>query len=109
MSPPSLEALMSDLSLFEEPLLKDLEKEVFTSLGEVYTKKAITRVQELLKDVFPFKMAASVNTFLFVVYSVFMYIPFIYYMIYFVILADEHVQRLYGEVSYKGGSLTTVQ
>ena len=33
---PSLEALMSDLYLFEELLLKDLDKEVFSSLCAVY-------------------------------------------------------------------------
>ena len=62
-SPPSLEALMSNLSLFEEPLLKDSNKEVLISLAEVYGKEAIKGVQELLKDATPFKMAASISTF----------------------------------------------
>ena len=63
-SPPSLEALMFDLSLLEEPLLKDSDKEVLTSLGEVYDKEvAIKRVPELLNDATPFKMVASVSTF----------------------------------------------
>ena len=34
------------------------------TLGEVYGKEAIKGVQELLKDDTPFKMAASVSTFL---------------------------------------------
>ena len=62
-SPPSLEALMSNLSLFDEPLLKDPDEEVLTLLGEVYSKEAIKGVQELLKDATPFKMAASLSTF----------------------------------------------
>ena len=36
-SPHFLEALMSDLSLFEEPLLKDPNEEVISSLGSVKT------------------------------------------------------------------------
>ena len=47
-------------------------------------KEAIKGVQEILKDATPFKMAAT--------------IIFIYYLLYFVILADEHVLCLYGEV-----------
>ena len=42
--PPSLENLMFDLSLFEEPLLKGLDEEELTSLGEVYGKEAIKGV-----------------------------------------------------------------
>ena len=63
MSPFSLEALMFDFSLFEESLLKDPDEKVLTFLSEVYGKKAIKGVQELLKDATPLKMAASVSTF----------------------------------------------
>ena len=62
-SPLSLKVLMSDLSLFEQPLLKDPNEEVFTSLCEVCGKEAIKGVQELLKDATPFKMTASLSTF----------------------------------------------
>ena len=40
----SVEALMFDLSMFEEPLLKEPDEEVLTSLGEVYGKEAIKGV-----------------------------------------------------------------
>ena len=46
-------------------------------------KEVIKGVQELLKDATPFKMAA--------------FILFIYYLLYFLILADEHVLCLYDE------------
>ena len=59
-SPPSLEALMSDLSLFEELLLKGSDEEVLSSLGALYVREAIKRVHALLKDATPFKMATSV-------------------------------------------------
>ena len=41
---------MYNLWLFEEPLLKDLDEKVLTSLGVVYGKEVIKRVQELLRD-----------------------------------------------------------
>ena len=54
---------MFDLLLFEGLLLKALDEEVLTSLGEMYGKEAIKGVQELMKDATPFKMAVSVSTF----------------------------------------------
>ena len=62
--PLSLEVLMFDVFLFEEPLLKDPDEEVLSSLGAMFGREAIKGVQDLLKDATPFKMAASVNTFL---------------------------------------------
>ena len=35
VSPPSLEALMADLTMFEEPLLKDPEEEVISGVVSV--------------------------------------------------------------------------
>ena len=62
---PSLEALMFDLSLFEESLLKDPNEEVLSSLGAVYGEEVVKGVQELLKESTPFEMVASLSTFLF--------------------------------------------
>ena len=117
--PPSLEALMSNLSLFDEPLLKDLDEEVLTLLSEVHGKEAIKGVQKFMKDAIPFNMMTFVSTFP-ICCLLSMDIPFICYMLYFVILTNEHVQHLYGEVqrhmttpakppvSSKGGSLRVV-
>ena len=54
---------MSDSSLLEEPLLKDLEKEVVSELGAVYGNEVLKGVQELLKDATPFKMATLTSIF----------------------------------------------
>ena len=53
-SPPSLEALMVDQSLFEEPLLNDSNEEAISSLGSVYRKEVTKKVQDLLRDSTPF-------------------------------------------------------
>ena len=60
-SPSSLEALSSDRSLFEEPLLNNLDKEAISSLGSVYRKEVTKKVLDLFKDSTPFQMAASVS------------------------------------------------
>ena len=60
-SPSSLKALLLDRSLFEEPLLNDLDEEVISSLGFVYGKEVIKKVLNLLRDSIPFQMAASVS------------------------------------------------
>ena len=44
MSPPSLEALMSDSSLFEEPVFKEPDEEVIFALGAVYGQEALKGV-----------------------------------------------------------------
>ena len=44
VSPPSLEALMMDSSLFEEPLLKDPDEEVIFSLSSIYSKEVTKKV-----------------------------------------------------------------
>ena len=56
---------MSNSSLFEEPLLKDPDEEVISSLGFVYGKEVTKKVQYLLRDSTPFQMAASVSIFLY--------------------------------------------
>ena len=43
-SPPSLEALMADSILFEEPLLKDPEEVVITGLAFVYREVVTKKV-----------------------------------------------------------------
>ena len=53
-SPPSLEALMVDLTLFEELLLKDLEEEVIIGLDSMYGQVVKKKVQDLLRDSTPF-------------------------------------------------------
>ena len=84
--PPSLEVLMFDLSLFEEPLLKDSGEEVFSLLGAVYAREAIKGVQDLLKDATSFKMAAFVSTFL-ILCLLSVYVRIFYFL--FVILFDS--------------------
>ena len=44
MPPHSLEALMTDSSLFEEPLLKDPNEEVISSLSSIYSKEVTKKV-----------------------------------------------------------------
>ena len=61
------------------------------------SREAIKWVQDLLKDATPSKMAASISTFL-ILYLFSIYVSFIFYLLYFVTLVDEHVQRLHGEV-----------
>ena len=60
-SPPSLEALLLDRPLFEEPLLNDPNEEVISSLGSVYEKEVTKKVLDLLRDSTPFQMVASVS------------------------------------------------
>ena len=53
LTPPSLEFLLVDLTLFKKPLLKDLE-EVITKMVTVYGNVVIKKVQDLLRDYNPF-------------------------------------------------------
>ena len=48
--PPSLEALLANLTLIKEPLLKDREEEVISELVFVYEKVVTKKVQDLLRD-----------------------------------------------------------
>ena len=50
----SMEALMANPTLFKEPLLKDPEEEVTTTLGLVYGTLVIKKVLDLLRDSTPF-------------------------------------------------------
>ena len=83
-SPPSLEVLMLDLSLFEEPLQKDPDKEVISSLGFVYKKEVTKKVHDLLRDSTPFQMAASVSILLYLCWS------FLFSILNTVTVVDEH-------------------
>ena len=69
VSPPSLEALIADLTLFEEPLLKDPEEEVISGLVSVYGKVVTQKVLDLLRDSTPFQMAALVIPCLYFTFS----------------------------------------
>ena len=67
--PPSLEALMEDLTMFEELLLKDPEEEVISRLVFVYGKVVTKKVQDLLRDSIPFQMATMVILCLYFMFS----------------------------------------
>ena len=60
---PSMEVLISNSSLFEKPLLKDVDEEVISLLRVVYGEEVLKRVQELLNDATPFQMMAMVSIF----------------------------------------------
>ena len=49
-SAPSMEALMTDQHLFEEPLLKDLKEEVVSDLASEFGALVIKKVIDLLRD-----------------------------------------------------------
>ena len=54
---------MTDLNLFEEPLLKDPDEEVVSALVSEYGEAVVKKVLNLLMDSTPFQMAASVMPF----------------------------------------------
>ena len=60
---------MSNFFLFEEPLLKDLDKEVIPSLGFVFKKEVTKKVQDLLRDSTPFQMAVALSILLYLCWS----------------------------------------
>ena len=68
-SSPSLKALMSDLSLFEESLLKNSDKDVISSLGSVYRNEVMKKVKDILKDSTPFQMTVEVSILLYLYWS----------------------------------------
>ena len=51
----SLEALLADLTMFEESLLKDPEEDIISGLVSVYGKEVTKKVHDLLKDSTPSK------------------------------------------------------
>ena len=59
-SPPCMEALMTDPTLFKEPLLKDPE-EVTTAMGSVYRAPVIKKVLDLLRESTPFQVVVVVT------------------------------------------------
>ena len=76
--PPSLEALMADLTMFEELLLKDPEEEVISWLVSVYGKVVMKKVQDLLMDYTPFQMAATV---ILCLYFMFSFMSFLFFVV----------------------------
>ena len=91
-SPPPIEALMSDLSLFEEPLLKDLDKKVISSLGSVYGKEVMKKEYDLPRDSTPFQMAASISILLYLCWS------FLFSILDTATAADKHFLHLYDKI-----------
>ena len=51
---------MANPNMFEEPLSKDHEEEVTTTLGSVYKAQVIKKVLDLLRDSTPFQVATAV-------------------------------------------------
>ena len=68
-SSPSLEALLADSTLFEEPSLKDLEEEVMAKTTAVYGAEVTKKVLDLLRDYTPFQMVASITLMLCLIYK----------------------------------------
>ena len=66
-SPPSLEALLSNPSLFEELSFEGPDEKVLSSLGVMYGGEEVKGVQKLLKNATSFKMATTVNPFYFII------------------------------------------
>ena len=60
-SPPSLEALLSNLSLYEEIPSFFFDKGAFSSLGDLFGRKEVHGVQNLMKDAMPFKVAVFIS------------------------------------------------
>ena len=91
-SPFSLEALIADQSLIEEPLMSDPNEEAITSFGFVYGKVVTKKVQDLLRDSTPFQMAAlvSIHSYLCCSFPIFVFD--------IAIVVDEHIWRLYNAV-----------
>ena len=92
ISLPSLKALMTDPSLFEEPLLKDPDEEVISLLGFMYGKEVTKNVQDPLKDSAPFQMAASVSIYLYFCWS------FQIFVLHTTTVVDELFWHLHGEI-----------
>ena len=89
----SIEALMADLTLFKEPLLKDPKEEVISGLVSVYGKEVMKKVQDLLRDCTPFQMAALEILclyFLFSIMSLFLLLT--------TTVSNKHFRHLHGEV-----------
>ena len=64
-SPPSMEALMADSLMFEEPFLQDPDKEVIFDLASKFGALMIKNVLDLLRASTSFQMAAGTPLLLF--------------------------------------------
>ena len=89
---PSLKALMTDPSLFEESLLKDPDEEVISFLGFMYGKEVTKNVQDPLRDFAPFQMAASVSIYIYFCWS------FQIFVLDTTTVVDELFWHLHGEI-----------
>ena len=63
LTPPSMEALMADSHLFEEPVLQDPDKEVVSNLAAEFKAPVIKKVLDLLWESTPFQMEVVVTLF----------------------------------------------
>ena len=61
MSPPSLEALLSDPSLFEEIPMEDPDDGFFSSLVDLFNGEAVQGARYMMKDPTSFKFFAAVS------------------------------------------------
>ena len=61
-SSPSLGALLSDSSLFEEIPLEVHDEGAFTSLGDLFGRDAMKEARDPIKDATPFKVTIAIST-----------------------------------------------
>ena len=102
-SPPSMEALMADSHLFEEPLLQNPDKEMVSDLAAEFEAPMIKKVLYLLWESTPFQMAAAVTLYS---WSRLLFLEFLFVSLVVVVFfflngtcdTDEHVRGLYSQV-----------
>ena len=85
---------MENPTLFEEPLLKDLEEEVTTALGSVYGVPLIKKVLDLLRNSTPFHVVVAVTPYP-CICSLFSHFPSLLLMDFH---AYERIWGLHGQV-----------
>ena len=94
-----MEALIADSHLFEEPLLRDPDKEVVSDLATDFGAPVIKKVLDLLRESTLFQMEVMVT-----LYSKSQFLfPGFFFLFLFLILngtcyVDEPVRELYGQV-----------
>ena len=81
--------------MFEEPVLKDLEKKVIFRLLSMYRKEVTKKVQDFLRDSTPFQMAASITLRLYFSCS---FMSFFFFFLLTATGSNEHFLCLHGEV-----------
>ena len=61
MSPLSLEALLSDPSVYEVTLIEEPTNGRFSSLGDLFGEEVVQEAREMIRDDNPFKIVAAVR------------------------------------------------